>query len=363
MRKLLLSLCLISLSCSAQTTTSPNMSLPIPVVGSTPGPAWANAINASLNLIDAHDHSPGYGVQITPSGINISSTLNFQNHTASNVQATVYQAQSSLGAELSTYVVGADLYYNDGNGNVIQITSGGNVAGSAGTITGLPSGTAGAAYSAGTFTFTSASLTGANIDGASFVLRNNTASSKGLTLKPPTAMAANIQETLPTIPASTNFMAIDSSGGMSAYAAVANGITRSNLASVGQQVSSSSGTFTSSSTSLVAVTNLTVTITTSGRPVMLLVQSDGSGNNAVFGASNSTATSWTWVYTLNRGATEIARVLCGNYPTVNQSTFSGLPHMLDTPTAGTYTYTVKVGLSTANTTISAQRLVLMAYEL
>ena len=47
----------------------------------------------------------------------------------------------------------------------------------------------------------------------------------------------------------------------------ANAVTRAKMEAVGQQISSSSGVFATSSTSFVDVTNLSVSITVTGRPV------------------------------------------------------------------------------------------------
>ena len=49
----------------ANTTTSPNMGMPVPVPSVDPGPDWANNIVADMSIIDSHDHSPGKGAPIT----------------------------------------------------------------------------------------------------------------------------------------------------------------------------------------------------------------------------------------------------------------------------------------------------------
>src|SRR5579859_5246417 len=131
------------------TSTTPNMNLVVPTVGVDPGPDYATNINNDLALIDSHTHAAGSGVPITPAAININSNLSFGNYSATNLQATQFTAQTALSTLGAIYVIGVDLYYNDGNGNVIRITQSGSVTGSTGTITGLPSGTASASYSAG----------------------------------------------------------------------------------------------------------------------------------------------------------------------------------------------------------------------
>ena len=202
---------------------SPNMNLPVPVVSSEIGPQYATDVNNSLNIIDGHTHAPGSGIPVTPNGLNISSDLTFLGNNATVLRSTRFQPQlavlsgpSDLGC---LYEVGNDLYYNDGLGNNIRFTQSGSIVGSPGTITGLPSGTASASYAAGVFTFQAATLTAANIDVASVVLRNNTASSFGLTLSPPT-LGSDYSLVLPTIPASISIMQLDTSGNMSAVLTV-----------------------------------------------------------------------------------------------------------------------------------------------
>lgn len=60
-------------------------------------------------------------------------------------------------------------------------------------------------------------------------------------------------------------------------------VTNTNRSALGQQVGTSTSTFSTTSASYVDVTNMSVTFTTVGRPVMLLIQADsGSGNDARF---------------------------------------------------------------------------------
>jgi len=211
---------------------SPNMNLIIPTPSECYGPAWAQDLNSSLSIIDQHTHAAGSGIAITQDAISLSSSaapfdsLTFSGTNAFALRSARFTAQGSplaLATDVGClYESGVDLYYNDGVGNQIRITASGSVSGSAGTITGLPSGTASAAYSAGTFTFQSATATAANIDGGSFIFRNATASSKGLTLSPPNAMASNYALVLPSLPGSTLIMQLDSSGNMTGSLAVDN---------------------------------------------------------------------------------------------------------------------------------------------
>ncbi len=202
---------------------SPNMNLIIPGVGTEPGPTWASDLNASLTLIDQHNHSPGFGVQIGTDGLNITSDLTFNSTNLLAIRAARFTPQNAiltLPADLAElYVVSNDLFYNDGTGAPIRITQNGSIVGTSGSISGLVP-PASVSYAGGTFTFQSNVNTPANIDGASFILRNFTANSKGLTLEPPNAMASNYTITLPSLPSNPAVLTIDSSGNITASTAV-----------------------------------------------------------------------------------------------------------------------------------------------
>lgn len=346
-------------------TITPNMNLIESTINVDSGLLWEQNLNASLTIIDGHNHAPGYGVQITPQGLNINANLPMNNNQLTGIQALVLSPQISLATLRAIYSIGADLYYNDANGNVIQITSGGTVNA---TSSGISSGSATASFVSSVLVVNAASNTPANIQGGSLLLGNNVAASKFLTLAPPNSMAANYSLTLPALPVATSFMQLDTSGNMTASVAVANGITRSNLAAVGQQVSSSSGTFVTTSSSMVDITNLTVTITTTGRPVMLIVQPDGSSSFNTFGVGNSTNNS------ITLGGIQVVKdgTFISRYSLVVTPSASGgiaaqmvFPVMyLDTAGGGAGTYTYKIqGQVSPPGQLNAFHCVLVAYEL
>lgn len=196
------------------------MNLIDPGVGSDPGPNYAIQLNQSLSLIDQHDHSFGKGVQITPSGININSTLPLNNNVLSGVQAVVLQAQGSAITSLQSLSAApgsggsvTDLFFTDGSGNTIQITKSGIVNSTAATIPGE-------SYSAGTFTWTqtqsSLPTTPANFDIGSITLRPNTAATtQGITLTPPSTGSYSINFPT-TVPASQKIVTLDNSGNLEA---------------------------------------------------------------------------------------------------------------------------------------------------
>lgn len=200
-----------------------NMSLTVPISGVTLGPDWANEINASLVIIDAHDHSAGKGVAVTPSGLNINADLPFGGNNANTVRTVRFSnpnAQPSGASDVNcVYAYQGNLYYNNGSFPV-QITNGHSISGTPGSISNLTS-PASATYVSlsSTFVWQSDANTPANMDAASYIFRNLSANSKGLTLSPPSAMAADYTITLPALPGSgTAIATINSSGAMGTVA-------------------------------------------------------------------------------------------------------------------------------------------------
>ncbi len=126
---------------------------------------------------------------------------------------------------------------------------------------------------------------------------------------------------------------------------------------LGQQISSSCGTFTTASSSLVDVTNLSVSITTTGRPVFLAIIPDGTASQAFIGNASSTAVLLAFI----RGSTAV-----GIFQTITNQTaaFQVFPSIftIDTPAAGTYTYKVQAANS-GSSTITVKLCKLIAFEL
>lgn len=201
------------------TIPSPNMNLPVPIVGQEVGPQWSIDINACMSTLDVHDHSPGSGVMITPSGININSDLNANIQNIINLRSTRFSPQLSplaLPADIgAVYVSGVDLYYNDVNGVQIRLTQAGSIVGTAGSISGLVS-PASASYVSvsSTFVFQSNVNTAANLDARSIILRTSAASSNGITLQVPAGLASDYNIVLPALPASLAVMSLDAAGNM-----------------------------------------------------------------------------------------------------------------------------------------------------
>lgn len=197
---------------------SPNMGLVISTIGVDTGFQWETNLNASQYTVDSHNHSPGSGVPITPLGLNISSNLNFQNNSASNIYGLIFSASGTTTATGMLYTAPStggginDLFYNDFAGNVIQLTKAGIVNATASSIPGE-------SYSGGTFTWVqgATSTTPANFDIGSIVLRPNTAgTTNGITLSPPAGISSAYSLALPALPVSQKIMTLDNSGNITA---------------------------------------------------------------------------------------------------------------------------------------------------
>lgn len=138
------------------------------------------------------------------------------------------------------------------------------------------------------------------------------------------------------------------------------GISRSKLSStVNYAISSSSSSFTTSSASYVDVTNLSVSITTTGAPVEAYLTTDGAASSQIGFLLNGT--SGFSELKLVRGATDIGKQLFAASGataatfgvTVPPSSFK----YFDTPAAGTYTYKIQGLVSGGTLSVTGVKLI------
>lgn len=359
----------------ATSIITPNMNLIVPIVGQEPSPTYAQDINNSLTIVDSHSHALGSGVQITPAAMNINASLSMGENDLINIAALTLIAQSGSQANQSLYVSGVDLYYADGNGNAIQITTGGAVNA---TSSGISSGSASASFSGGVLIVDQASNTPGNIQAGSILIGNNVASSKFVTLSAPNSLASNYQLFLPTIPAQTNVVSLDSSGNLGSitYDQVGEGMTATGANAIaasrtrayggstegigGVPIGFNSGNYSTNSPGLTNVTNMSVTITTSGRPVWvgLIADSNGGANNSYFQSQNGYSI---FCFLRNGAAFRVSQF--GNDRGAPFAVFPpSSASMIDFVGAGTYTYTFAVAVLNADL-IVVDYCDLVAYEL
>lgn len=388
----------------ANTTPSPVMNMPVPVVGTDPSPTWGYDLDACLNILDGHDHTPGLGNPITPSAMAINADLSMGTFNLIDVRSIRWTPQNSplaLPADTGiAYVSGLDLWYNDVNGNQIQITANGGVAGTPGSIANLVA-PASASYVAGTktFVFQSDVNQAANLDAASIILRN-IPGTFGLTLSPPT-LGSNYTITLPVLPSVQSFMVIDNSGTVGATIPINLGIDTGNIAAnaivtskiaddqitLAKMTDDSVGTNelidasvtpikmapfvinnvgvgsnVISSTSYVDIATITLTVT-GLRPVLVLVNNFNNGNNPGFLSVIDAINPPVGIMAINGNAgdlsiTEVSTSVIGATMTVPASM-----SIIDQPSAGTKTYKIRAKVLSATTNFTLQNIQIVAYEL
>lgn len=117
--------------------TTPNMNLSLPTVSVTLGPDWATQINTALETVDSHDHSNGKGSKITPSGLLINTNLDITNNIFYNFKSVRFQEQSATltgsSNSNSLHSVNGNLYFTNGSGIAVQLTSGSGISSSPGS--------------------------------------------------------------------------------------------------------------------------------------------------------------------------------------------------------------------------------------
>src|SRR6266851_181840 len=328
---------------------TPFMSLTLPTVSITIGPTWATQLNAALTLIDSHQHTPGTGQLVPTTGLNINADLTFSNFNATTLRTTRYFNQSAplaLPTDINClFVSGGELWFNNQAGVPLQLTANGSLSvGSIGGITGLGGTSAALTYTSGTgtFIFTQNPSQAANIDAGNVIIHNPIGTGNpGVTLSVGALSGSYVLTLASALPGSASFLTPTASGQLgyiatlgalttanlsasagilgsqlsasagitgtqlSASAGIVGGqlanstvtgskiasatVTRANEAAVGQQVSASCGNFQANTTPS-NVTNLSVTLTTTGRPVMVLIQPDTGGASDLLIGSGITLT-------------------------------------------------------------------------
>lgn len=293
--------------------TTPNMGMLLPIPTVTPGPTYASENNDAFDVIDGHDHTTGKGVPVPSNGININNDLPYNGFNASDLRSTQFfnnPSPLSLPADITVvYVSGGDLWYNNQLGQQVQITAGASLnAGSIGGIGGDYVGSGALEFytsASKTFTFWSSTNVPAALDSGPITLRNILLGSNGVTVNPPPSIPANYAITLPAdnTAGSLSFLTMDTSNNIAASVPtnsafvntnniVNQSVTQGKLApraiglnvdpGIGGVAISSPITFSASGNANINVPGLTVTLTTTGRPVFIGLQvSDANLTGAI----------------------------------------------------------------------------------
>lgn len=313
---------------------TPYMGITLPVVSQTLGPLYASEVNTGFSQVDAHTHLPGSGQYITSAAIQINADLTFANFQATALKSAAFADQGgTLGStfQACVYNDGGDVWWNNGSGTAVQITSGTSLAAtSLGGISGLPSGSAGASFNtnggapAGSFKWLQATNQRAVMDCGPIKISDTAVGSsiKTITLKSPTSLASSYSLTLPIgLPGSSLPLLCSSAGALSTGQIVAAQIS-STAAIAGTQLSSTAAILGSqlSATAAIAGTQLAASANIAGSQ---LSASAGIANGQLAGQTQtavSVSGGWTPNGTLYTWTDQVGMVHVSGSATYNSGT-------------------------------------------
>ncbi len=213
-------------------TTLPNTGIVLPTRGSPGSGLWADAVDAALALLDAHDHTSGKGARVPTAGISINADLTFgglyaptnlQRLSFASVAALASNSKSLFVSDGSGGLVASELYWRSIGGVNVRLTSGSalNVAAFTGGIGGDYA-SAGAALafddSNKRYTFKDGAANWARLaSGDMRLFETGTAESVFVGLAAPAALAGSYTITMPlAAPGSTALVQMDSVGVLTA---------------------------------------------------------------------------------------------------------------------------------------------------
>lgn len=337
-------------------TNSPNMGLPIPGISQEPGPQYAQDVNQALLVLDSHTHAPGNGVQIGAQGINLTSDLAFNVNNATTVRSVRFvSTTASSGTDIGCiYVKGVDLFYNDLNANNIRITQNGGLSTTA-TFIGLLSTTAIVSANGNAPATSGFIRMNNNLD---YLAWRNAANNADDKLYFDSSDALNIvgpayNLVLPNAVSTSAMPVIQSTLGV----LTANSqLTRPMLPVVGQQTGSV-GSFNGASSAVILPFITAAPITTTGRPVMCVLQATSTGGGSYWTTTGDGANFY-FFRNSNRLCQHALQTLSVG------SSAQQLPvnfMFVDTPPSSTYTYSMQYNSLTG--TMHLQNAILMVYEL
>src|SRR5215217_2079037 len=399
---------------------TPNMNIITPVPGTTPGPGWATTLNDGFTTVDSHNHATGNGVKITPAGLNINTDLPLNDHLVTSVGAVgLTTLPSTIVTAATVNNVNGDLYWTNGGGTPVQITSGSSVQSSSSTVsrnydasvtisantTILASGTvsfykvdttsanqitlpAASAVASGRFyefvdstglcatnniTFIRAGADTMNQSATNIVLTYGFAGARfvsdGVSNWSVSFFNGAVQIGTAQIANNAITTAKIADAAITTIKIADGAVTKAKQAALAWQLSAgSSGSYFTAQTTPQDVTNMSVTIASNGRPVIIALIPDGTTNFGSLGVDRPSGVAADAYFYVVRGAsTVVARynlAIGGASGALASRVPPGCLMAIDQQVAGSYTYKIQAAssvLGVVNAGVYNCRLI--AYEL
>jgi len=110
---------------------TPNMNMDLPTPGADEN-VWDDKINASLDIVDTHDHTPGKGIPVPSTAVEVIQDFSVASNSVIDINKTQFEPNSAVltgtSNQRAVYAVDNDLYYTNGSGVAVQITDGSSLA-------------------------------------------------------------------------------------------------------------------------------------------------------------------------------------------------------------------------------------------
>lgn len=105
------------------------VSITLPATSVTSGPTYANQVNTALTTLAAATHTGGSnGDKWTAASLNIDGNVSWGGYSVTSLKATTYTQQTALATANSVWVKNdGNLWFTNGSGSSVQITSGGTL--------------------------------------------------------------------------------------------------------------------------------------------------------------------------------------------------------------------------------------------
>jgi len=359
----------------------------------------ATSEQSNYQVIDIHDHSSMKGAQVPTAGLNINANLGFAGFKAFNFLAAQFSNQDSpLSAAENkpcVYSLNGELRFIDNSGNDVLITNAGSVNSATGSISGLSSPVA-AGFSSSTFTWRANAGTGiyAKMANADVSLYESVANAgNAVTLKSPASLGVSYSVTFPiATPASTQYVTMATTGQLATASAdsIGSAMTVTGVNAIASTMTATGGNtianvrtrtygaeaeaggvsrsgpalFSTSSVSFENVVELSATITSTGRPIQIMLISGGSSLGYI--SLSRTGILSEGVIRLLRGAVPIA----DSWYTLQGASGALLLRvpppgvfMLDAVAAGTYVYQLQGRVTDVATQLNMSNVRMIAYEI